>query len=59
MDGEDRGANIAHLRWFIVDDSARGSGAGRTLLAKALDFARRQGFAETHLWTSAVCRRPK
>ncbi|MBQ3301478.1 MAG: GNAT family N-acetyltransferase, partial [Eggerthellaceae bacterium] len=50
-DGEDLGANIAHLRWFIVDDSARGSGAGRKLLSAALAFADEQGFAETHLWT--------
>ncbi|WP_137913014.1 helix-turn-helix domain-containing GNAT family N-acetyltransferase [Rudaea sp. 3F27F6] len=51
IDGEDLGANIAHLRWFIVDDSARGSGAGRKLLSAALAFADEQGFAETHLWT--------
>ena len=51
IDGQDLGDNIAHLRWFIVDDSLRGSGAGRRLLAAALDFADRQGFGETHLWT--------
>ena len=28
MDGHDLGENIVHLRWFIVDDSVRGSGAG-------------------------------
>jgi hypothetical protein len=28
MDGQDLGENIVHLRWFIVDDSVRGSGAG-------------------------------
>ena len=50
MDGEDLGENIAHLRWFIVDDSVRGSGAGRKLLSAALDFADRQEFAQTHLW---------
>lgn len=51
IDGEDLGDNIAHLRWFIVDDSVRGSGAGRKLLSAALDFADRQGFGEIHLWT--------
>ncbi len=51
IDGEDLGAHIAHLRWFIVDDSVRGSGAGRKLLSAALDFVDRQGFGETHLWT--------
>jgi GNAT superfamily N-acetyltransferase len=51
IDGEDLGKNIAHLRWFITDDSTRGSGIGRQLLASALDFADGYGFAETHLWT--------
>ncbi len=51
IDGEDIGPGIAHLRWFIVDDAARGSGAGKKLLDAALAFADEQGFAETHLWT--------
>ena len=51
IDGQDLGGAIAHLRWFIVDDSVRGSGAGRKLLSAALDFADSQGFAQTHLWT--------
>jgi DNA-binding MarR family transcriptional regulator/GNAT superfamily N-acetyltransferase len=41
---------LAHLRWFIVDDSLRGSGVGRRLLSKALDFVDRE-FDETYLWT--------
>jgi DNA-binding MarR family transcriptional regulator/GNAT superfamily N-acetyltransferase len=51
IDGEDIGDNIAHLRWFIVDDGVRGGGVGRTLLSAALGFVDAQGFAETHLWT--------
>lgn len=51
IDGEDLGSGSAHLRWFIVDDSVRGSGAGRKLLSAAVDFSEQQGFAETHLWT--------
>ncbi|CAH1655253.1 MarR family transcriptional regulator with acetyltransferase activity [Hyphomicrobiales bacterium] len=51
IDGEDLGADIAHLRWFIVDDTLRNSGVGRRLLATALAFADEKGFAETHLWT--------
>ncbi|MCT9811125.1 helix-turn-helix domain-containing GNAT family N-acetyltransferase [Acidovorax sp. Be4] len=51
IDGQDLGGNTAHLRWFIVDDRLRGSGAGRQLLSAALDFADREEFAETHLWT--------
>jgi DNA-binding MarR family transcriptional regulator/GNAT superfamily N-acetyltransferase len=51
IDGQDLGGGVAHLRWFIVDDGARGTGAGRKLLSAALGFADDQGFAETHLWT--------
>ncbi|SHN22131.1 transcriptional regulator, MarR family with acetyltransferase activity [Rhizobacter sp. OV335] len=50
IDGDEPGAGVAHLRWFIVDDGTRGSGVGRKLLASALDFADGQGFAETRLW---------
>lgn len=51
IDGEDLGQDLAHLRWFIVDDGVRGAGLGRRLLAHALDFCDRQGFAAIHLWT--------
>ena len=51
IDGEDLGGNLAHLRWFITDETARGSGAGRRLLAAALGFVDAQGFEATHLWT--------
>ncbi|OZI34101.1 MarR family transcriptional regulator [Bordetella genomosp. 10] len=53
IDGEDMEADIAHLRWFIVDDDARGGGAGRKLLDAALAFSDASGYAETHLWTFA------
>lgn len=51
IDGEDLGGGVAHLRWFIVDDGARGHGLGRRLLAEALAFCDRQGMRETQLWT--------
>jgi len=51
IDGEDMGEDIAHLRWFIIDDGVRGGGVGRRLLSEALAFVDAQGFAETHLWT--------
>jgi GNAT superfamily N-acetyltransferase len=51
IDGEDLGPGIAHLRWFIVDDSIRGSGIGRRLLADAMSFCDQKDFRETHLWT--------
>jgi GNAT superfamily N-acetyltransferase len=53
IDGEGLGGNSAHLRWFIVDDAARGSGAGRQLLQAALAFVDASRFVETHLWTFA------
>lgn len=51
IDGEDLGENCAHLRWFIVDEAARGTGLGRALLARALDFCARHGFGQVVLWT--------
>ncbi|WP_213990191.1 helix-turn-helix domain-containing GNAT family N-acetyltransferase [Sodalis sp. dw_96] len=51
IDGEDLAVGRAHLRWFIVEDGRRGGGVGKTLLAAALAFCDRAGFAETGLWT--------
>jgi GNAT superfamily N-acetyltransferase len=41
----------AHLRWFIVDAAARGSGLGRRLITQGLEFARRTGQEAVYLWT--------
>lgn len=51
IDGEDLGNNLAHLRWFIVDDCARGTGIGKALLRTALAFVDAHAFSQTHLWT--------
>jgi DNA-binding MarR family transcriptional regulator/GNAT superfamily N-acetyltransferase len=51
IDGEDLGAGIAHLRWFIVEDGRRGSGTGRRLLEEAVTFCDRNEFSEIQLWT--------
>ena len=51
VDGDDLGDNMAHLRWFILDDGCRGSGVGRQMMAEAMNFCDIRGFAETHLWT--------
>ena len=51
IDGEDLGKDIAHLRWFIVDDTARGQGIGKKLLAAAMSHVDQYRFAETQLWT--------
>ena len=41
---------LAHLRWFIVDNALRGTGIGRQLLERALDFADAR-YRQTYLWT--------
>ena len=51
IDGEDLGDDVAHLRWFVVDERARSTGVGRELLRQALDFCDRNRFRETCLWT--------
>jgi len=45
---EDQGA---HLRWFIVSDALRGTGAGKQLLSAALDFCRNRHYPSVYLWT--------
>ncbi|SAL75190.1 MarR family transcriptional regulator [Caballeronia peredens] len=49
IDG-DPDTRIAHLRWLIVDDSLRGSGSGRQLMSRAMDFVDAH-YDETYLWT--------
>ncbi|ALM85954.1 bifunctional helix-turn-helix transcriptional regulator/GNAT family N-acetyltransferase [Bordetella sp. N] len=49
IDGDPR-TRIAHLRWFIVDDSLRGTGVGRRLMALAMAFVDAR-YDETYLWT--------
>lgn len=55
IDGGDPGRpeDLAHLRWFIVDDGVRFKGLGRRLIDRALGFARRTGRAGVYLWTFA------
>ncbi|WP_335944720.1 helix-turn-helix domain-containing GNAT family N-acetyltransferase [Pseudomonas sp. G166] len=50
IDGEAQGGE-AVLRFFILDDSARGKGAGKRLLAEAVKFCDEWGFCATRLWT--------
>ena len=38
VDGSGIDGPGAHLRWFIVGDRARGTGLGRALMARALEF---------------------
>ncbi|MCP4211842.1 MAG: GNAT family N-acetyltransferase, partial [Halieaceae bacterium] len=51
IDGQDLGTGKAHLRWFIVDECARGHGVGKRLMSAAMQFVNERQFKETHLWT--------
>ncbi|HCA9957896.1 TPA: MarR family transcriptional regulator [Klebsiella quasipneumoniae subsp. quasipneumoniae] len=51
IDGEDLGQQQAHLRWFILDDSCRGTGIGRRLLSEAMVFCDSRQFSAVQLWT--------
>lgn len=51
IDGEDLGNGMAHLRWVIVDDDARGLGIGQRLLREALRFCDQRKFDAVQLWT--------
>lgn len=51
IDGEDLGQQQAHLRWFILDDSCRGTGIGRRLLSEAMAFCDSGQFSDVQLWT--------
>ena len=53
IDGRRAAAQGAHLRWFIVDDSIRGTGTGARLIDEALAFCAERGFPSVYLWTFA------
>lgn len=53
MDVSGGGADGAHLRWFVVSDTVRGSGLGKQLMARAIDHADRVGAGPVWLTTFA------
>lgn len=60
LDGGDAEDGLAHLRWFIAAERARGHGAGRRLIARAVAEARDGRARGIYLWTfaglDAACR---
>ncbi len=53
LDGSRATEHGAHLRWFITSAALRGSGVGRLLLDRALQFADDCGYDSVYLWTFA------
>ncbi len=51
IDGTDSETKGAHLRYFIVSDEFRGTGIGRELITRAVEFCREAGHRKVHLWT--------
>ena len=43
--------DVAQLRWFLVDSSARGIGLGKRLLNEAVGFCKTSGYTSIILWT--------
>lgn len=53
IDGGDWREEGARLRWFIVDEAARGRGVGQALMREAMDFCAKVGHSRVYLWTFA------
>lgn len=51
IDNSSEKPGIAHLRWFIVSDKMKGTGAGNHLMKQAIDFCNDMRFKKVYLWT--------
>lgn len=51
IDGSSAPTTEARLRWFILDETARGQGIGAKLMTEAMAFCERTGFQRVSLTT--------
>jgi len=51
VDGREASTEGARLRWFIVVPSFQGTGLGKALLARAVEFCRIRNYPKVFLWT--------
>jgi len=51
IDGRNQSKEGSRLRWFIVTPRFHGSGIGKTLLKKSIDFCKQKGHKRIYLWT--------
>lgn len=51
IDGHNAFAQGARLRWFIVDPEFQGTGLGKRLLSRAVQFCKNRQYPEIFLWT--------
>lgn len=51
LDASATNDGVAHLRWFVVADAARGRGLGRRLMSLAMAFAHETGIEKIYLTT--------
>jgi len=51
MDGRQASTEGARLRWFIVVPDLQGTGLGKSLFSRAVDFCRQRSFPRVYLWT--------
>jgi len=51
IDGREASSEGARLRWFIVVPTFQGTGMGKALLTRTVDFCREQAYPRAYLWT--------
>lgn len=51
VDSSSEELKLAHLRWFIVSEKTKGTGAGNYLMNQAIDFCNLMSFRKVYLWT--------